>query len=141
MFRDMFVRMEYALLVADLTPIVLLNVHVKTENVKILAMHLMCLVVKTPNVTSPITELFACAQMDSKENQILNASDILVITMMIVRRIRSVVPKKYAKIHVWNKVLVDQMLNAGLQTEWLFVHVRLDIMEMLNLSANQVNII
>jgi len=93
------------------------------------------------NVMSTIIELFVCVPTGSKENRILNVSDILVTRMMIVRRTRNVVPIKYAEIHVWSKVLVDQMHNVGLQIEWLIVRAHLGIMEILNSNASKVNII
>jgi len=93
-----------------------------------------------PNVMSTIIEPFVCVPTDSRENPILNVLDILVTRMMIVRQTKNVVLTKYVEIHVWSKVLVDQMHNVELQIEWLIVRVHLDIMEMLNSNASQVNI-
>jgi hypothetical protein len=93
-----------------------------------------------PNVMSTIIEPFVCVPTDSRENPILDVLDILVTRMMIVRQTKNVVLTKYVEIHVWSKVLVDQMHNVELQIEWLIVRVHLDIMEMLNSNASQVNI-
>jgi len=90
---------------------------------------------------STIIEQFASVPMGSRENQILNVLDILVPRMTIVRRTKYAVQTKFVEIRVWSKVPADQMHNVELRIEWLIVHARLDIMEMLNLNASQVNII
>lgn len=124
--------MEYARLDVVLVQIAQTIVLVKTENAKTLVTNLVHYAERILNVTLTITKLFVCALMGTKENQILNAQDILVIKMMIVRRIKSVVPTKFVEILVWNKELVDPMHNVELQIEWLIVPVLLGIMEMLS---------
>lgn len=124
--------MEYVRLDVVQVQIAQTTVLVKTENAKTLVTNLVHCVERILNVTLTITKLFVCALMDSKENQILNARDILVIKMTIVRRIRNVVSIKFVEILVWSKELVDPMHSAKSQIEWLIVPVLLGIMEMLN---------
>lgn len=90
-----------------------------------------------PNAMSTIIEPFVNVPTDSKENPILSVLDILVKKMTIVKQTKNVVQTKYVEIHVWSKVLVDQMHNAELQIEWLIVLVHLVIMEMPNSNASQ----
>lgn len=110
------------------------------ENAKILATRLVYLAAIIPNVALTTIELYACVLMDSKENLMLNAFDILVIRTMTARQIKNVVQIKCVEIHVWSKVLVDQMHNVESQTKWLIVLAHLGITEIRNLNVNPVNI-
>jgi len=141
--RVIYVLMDFAPSDVVLMQIVLMTGLVKMANAKILVTS--CLrgyrVETIRNVMLTIIKLFACVPTGSRENRILNVSGILVTRMTTVRRTRNAVQTKFVEIRVWSKVPADQMHNVELRIEWLIVRVRLDIMEMLNLNASQVNLI
>lgn len=110
MFRDTYVQTGYALLDVAPVRIAQTNVPVTTENVKILVTSLQeCYVERILNATLTITELFARALTDTKENRISNAPDILATRMMTARRIKNAALIGFAGILVWNKELVGPM--------------------------------